>query len=235
MRWSVLPPVSPSVSSIQFDSDGTMRCILQFGDLRALYLARVRSDGTVLPIMQLPFELPTDEFGVVYSNIGDFIGNVSFAGRRGYTSLGWETADGGEHWTRVDAYADAKRVQCITSGCLVDGARRIGWALPESWRGGMASKEVTAVTSKARSLSENGDKYECSATGPGIPFEALAHCRPARTDIVKWATLAGTKTGQVDVQLFLANGQLSSVTLLEPNDAPLDAYCANGMFKRAPH
>jgi len=133
-------------SGVTFDADGTLRCIVSLFGCPGLYLLRVRSNGSVLPIHQLPFELPQYEGRTVSSHGDRFDGAVSLTHDRGYSALGWETADGGEHWTRVDAYVDARSTVCISSGCLVDQARRVGWALPAGFTGGMASTELETLS-----------------------------------------------------------------------------------------
>jgi hypothetical protein len=111
-----------------FDTQGTLRCYAyNFGG--SAYLVRIDQAGRALPLLVLPFVPENPVFAGRKQQIG-------FVGMRGYSSSGWETADGGEHWTRVGAYAAAQEVECSAGGCLVDRAMRIGWALPEGWSGG---------------------------------------------------------------------------------------------------
>ena len=142
-------------TAVTFDPDGTMRCIVNLFGSPELYLLRVRPNGFVRAILRLPFELPLFEGRALSVPSDEFVGAVSLSHSRGYSGLGWETADGGEHWTLVDSYTDARSTACIPSGCLVDQARRVGWALPVGFTGGTASTELEAISipdAKAREL-----------------------------------------------------------------------------------
>ena len=211
--------VSVSISAVTFDQDGTLRCVVRVGEQREQFLVRVRPNGGLLPILKLPFDLPIYDDRVVYPNSGNLVSNVALAGKRGYTSLGWETADGGEHWSRVDAFTDAHRVQCISSGCLVDHAHRIGWALPDGYAAGLSA------TPLADGMAHNSGhviQYACVQAAPPIALSAAANCLPDRSDKVSWATLTASTGGQISALLHLPDGKIDSVGLLEANGKPVD-------------
>jgi hypothetical protein len=209
-----------STSAVTFDPDGTLRFVARVTERPEQFLVRIRPDGVALPVLKLPFELRRFE--------GAF-SDVALSGRRGYTSFGWETADGGEHWTRVDTYTDADRVQCISTGCLVDDSRRIGWALPDGWSEGIAATPVVDVA--RRSDDKVRVRYECSPSTPAVATSSYAQCLADRTNKVHWASVTTSTDGGIGVLVHLADGETRGSALLKPNGEPVDHNTTLGCDK----
>ena len=71
-------------------------------------------------------------------------GELAFAGSHGLlvgNHASWESNDAGDTWTRVASNGETSRLACTAAGCLVDGARRIGWDLPA-----LQSTEIVRAT-----------------------------------------------------------------------------------------
>jgi hypothetical protein len=165
--------LSDSLTPLNVDGEGTLRVILGVASRKALYLVRVRRGQSLLPLLRLPF-----------TTTGQLL--IGWSGERGYSPLGWETADGGEHWTQVDAYPDATRVDCAPGGCLVDRAQRVGWAMPGGFAEGVPARLPPAKPLRPSKVVAD---LECTMTGSSRLALPRSECLPARSDKVRWAGL----------------------------------------------
>ena len=201
-------------SSFSVDTDGTFQCIVQVAPEYLPHLVRVRANGTTLPILKLPFAQRPVNFDQRA---------VGFWGDRGYSSAGWETADGGEHWTRVDAWPLARNVQCIEDGCLVDQARRVDWVLPAGWRQG----EPAVALEKPRPSPSKPDAnllFECQLQSDGqtLPAPTAIHswktCVPASVGLARWGYIAAGEKGEAILTVGLASGENRQLPMLTPKE-----------------
>jgi hypothetical protein len=203
------------MSAFSVASDGTFNCTVQVEPDNLPHLVRVRADGTRLPILKLPF---------AQHNVNIDQRAVGFWDNRGYSSAGWETADGGEHWTRVDAWPLARNVQCIESGCLVDQGRRVGWALPSGWRQG---EPAVPLAKPQSSPSEPDGKmlFECEISTEGqslaAPFRAdlWKACVPASVELARWGFVTTNEGGDTTLTVGLASGESRQLALLKSKEA----------------
>jgi hypothetical protein len=93
-----------------------------------------------------------------YVQLGD--GRLAFAGSHGLligNHASWETNDAGDTWTRVASNGETSRLACAEAGCILDGARRIGWDLPA-----LGSTEVVRA-------SANAPAEQTTETKPAMP------------------------------------------------------------------
>jgi hypothetical protein len=77
-----------------------------------------------------------------YLQLGE--GAIAFAGSHGLlvgNHASWESNDAGETWTRVASNGETSQLSCTIAGCLVVGARRVGWDLPA-----LQSTEIVRAT-----------------------------------------------------------------------------------------
>jgi hypothetical protein len=198
---------------ITVDSEGTLRMLAPEDNKGVWALYRRKASGEALPVLYVP--LPRPE------------GALAFAGSRGLMlpgrEHGWETADGGETWTRVDATA-VQHLTCSDAGCVDgEGAERIGWDLP-------AVHGETVTASPEPPTPDAAPRP--SAAPPAIrPIELV--CKPAGrpgtieewpmlTEIVdsgssdaRWAVFHRNPDGKRSV-VFGAQNQVREALLLAP-------------------
>jgi hypothetical protein len=105
--------------AITVDAQGTL-IVLAYDERKQTWELYRRRGGESLPVLYVPLDR----------------GTLAMTGSRGLllvgNNVGWETADGGETWTRVQGAA-ANSIACAAAGCLDDdGAERVGWDLPRA-------------------------------------------------------------------------------------------------------
>lgn len=125
-KVSVIDLQGDLVHAISVDDAGTLR-VLHGHPWR---LTRVAATGAASgPPLWVPFDGST----------------VALAGARGLATsedgAGFETMDGGEHWTSVALPAEAD-LACSRVGCVAGQALRVGWDLPAISGATLASTEV---------------------------------------------------------------------------------------------
>ena len=108
-----------SAAGIVVDPGGVLRVLAYDSPSGGWKLFRHAADGTDSPALYVPID-----YGV-----------PAFAGLRGLVSGNhgsWETADGGETWSRIAVSGGGARdLACVDAGCMMmGGAERVGWELP---------------------------------------------------------------------------------------------------------
>jgi hypothetical protein len=152
---------------------------------------------------------------------------IGFAGDRAFAhdgNDGWESADGGEKWTKVPS-GSAGDVRCSEAGCLQGDAVRVGWDLPN------AAKELVASSAEAPKKKGGGDdastpptaekqspqKMVCTMSGAWKPFDAEARqLKTALDGDVRFLTPMQSKDGATSLLVARGNGAPTKVALLGP-------------------
>lgn len=150
------------VQSTSIDAKGTLRIAYT----RPTQILRVGPDGVAQPPLYAPFDA---EY-------------VALAGQHGYSyagESGYETADGGEKWTKVPMGATGP-IECVEAGCLQGGAARLGWDLPDP------KKELVASTTEPPKETPEHDDEPPPPTPTKEPPLKLA-CTTSGT----WKTVDG--------------------------------------------
>jgi hypothetical protein len=201
-------------SAITVDGDGTLRVFVRENSKPAWALHRRKASGEALPVLYAPLR---------HSRVA-----LAFAGSRGLMlpgrEHGWETADGGETWTRVDATA-VQHLSCSDAGCVDgEGAERIGWDLP-------AVQGETVTASPEPAMPDAAPPPPASPPPASPPIELV--CKPVGragtieewpllTQIVdsgssdaRWAGLRRDQDGKRSV-VFGAQNQVREALLLAP-------------------
>lgn len=131
------------------------------GWLRVAYdwparIVRVAPDFGVHPTLYPPFDGPSASIGLVGDRGFGYDGDAA-----------WETADGGEKWTRT-AMGATGGIRCNEGGCLQGNAMRVGWDLPDP------KKELVAATTTAPKKKD--DTPEPSAKPSALPETVKLTC-----------------------------------------------------------
>ncbi|MBI2393873.1 MAG: hypothetical protein HYV09_30150 [Deltaproteobacteria bacterium] len=152
------------------------------GGLRLVYaspwrLLRLSPEGKLAPTLYLPFD----------------VHGVDLAGDRGYAwgdEQAWETADGGEHWTKV-ALGATGPVACAPSGCLQGGSVRVGWELPDP------EKALIAATTQPIKDPSDTPHDAPAAAGPPIAIQCAPSGPPKKASGQLWLETRGALDGDV--------------------------------------
>jgi hypothetical protein len=116
---------------------------------------------------------------------------VDLTGDRGYAwthDQAWETADGGDHWTKVAAGSSGP-VMCSAVGCTQGAAVRVGWDLPDPQKPLLPSTDQPAgATVKAPTAPPAPVEITCKTTGPSKSYKGVINMdsRSALGGDVRW-------------------------------------------------
>jgi len=198
-----LPRSTPNAMTI--DGKGWLRLVYT----SPTRVVRVASDFGVHPALYAPFNAH----------------GIGFAGERGFAydgDDGWETADGGEKWSKVPIGAGGE-VTCSEGGCLQGGAIRVGWDLPDP------AKELVAASTEPPKKKDSDDapppppkattesplKLACTASGAWKPFEANPYqIKTALDGDVRLLAPTPSSDGSSSVIVARGNGAPTKIALL---------------------
>jgi hypothetical protein len=215
IRLDLFEASSSATTAITVDEQGMLRVLEYDGGKRAWVLHRRSASGDKLPVLYVPIER----------------GTLAFAGSRGLLfrggrEAGWETADGGETWTRIGGVT-AAWLMCSSAGCLDDdGAERVGWDLPVA----QGDERISAMTELPKAPSATpvstptlGNPIEVVCKGAGTTTTVSAvpgtEMVDGRTADVRWATLKHDPDGKTAI-VFGNRAQLRETQLLPAAPKP---------------
>jgi hypothetical protein len=213
IRLDLFDAASSATTAITVDDQGTLRVLEYDGGKHAWVLHRRSQSGDKLPALYVPIER----------------GTLAFAGSRGLLfrggrEAGWETADGGETWTRIGGVT-AAWLMCSSAGCLDDdGAERVGWDLPVA----QGDERISAMTELPKAPSATpppavADPIEVVCKGAGATSTVSAvpgtEMVDGRTADVRWATLKHDADGKTAI-VFGSRAQLRETQLLPAAPKP---------------
>jgi hypothetical protein len=121
----ITPPV------VTLDAAGGMRVVSYDGAKGAYELSRVDARGQSLPPLYLPFDRNSSFVFANKRGLAFTEPRIEAWGSGGRRFDAWETADGGESWSRVAVVHDLdSQAQCNDWGCFEGSTVRLGWELP---------------------------------------------------------------------------------------------------------
>jgi len=164
-------------------------------------------------------------------------GALAFAGPRGLLielggGRGWETADGGDTWTRVGLPRELRGVACSEAGCLDEnGLERVGWDLPALQGAEVVTAKATlpapevAVRSAVREVAPAPKRQEtdldlvCKPSGAASKIAVVSATEAVRLDLVdrraevRWAVLDRAADGKTSVMFGSKSATREAVLL----------------------
>lgn len=208
-------PSSGMPSTMAVDSSGTLR--LLYGER----LTKIDAAGKATYVW-LPFHAQ----------------GVELTGDRGYAwthDRAWETADGGENWTKVASGASGLAT-CSSAGCMQGGAVRIGWELPDPQKVLLPSTSQPMNNAPPSSPSAPTAPLEiaCKTMGPWKPFKgsAAAFGHSLGGD-VRFAAPIGDAGGYYAITVARGTAAPQTINLLLPapkgkKDSDVRSWSTNG-------
>lgn len=200
-----LPRSKPRATTI--DDKGWLRVVYSYPSR----IIRVAPDFGVHPALYLPFQ--------AYE--------MDLAGDKGFAydaNDAWETADGGEKWTKV-APGTSGDVKCTKSGCVQGGVVRLGWDLPDDKKTLVASATQPPAPKKKEAWAPPSSasiaplKLTCTPSGTWKAADASFSGSQIALDGDVRLTLPAAAAKDSSVSMFAAKGggALNKVSVLGPD------------------
>jgi hypothetical protein len=183
-------------AALTVDSSGILRAMTWDASTRQWTLQRRAGDGTDMPTLYLSIDW----------------GDVAFAGARGVVASdhrSWETADGGETWSRVAANGGGSAdLACTDAGCTMGGAERAGWELPayqtpEKATASSEAKKAQAEAAPSRPTGVTPAALELTCKSGGAPTAVTStpgfDVVDERANDVRWYTVKDEKDRKISI------------------------------------
>lgn len=193
------------------------------GQLRVVYggptrVLRITPELSMLPALFAPFDAQY----------------IQLVGDRGFAYEGesaYETADGGEKWTKV-ALGASGPIGCLDAGCVQGNAVRLGWELPDPAKEQLASTSAPPADKPehhhdkpAAATTESPLELACTPSGAWKAYDAtMWGLHTALDGDVRLVLPSHGKDGSTGAVLVRGNGAPATISLLGPKAKAVDEW-----------